>query len=573
MRGRTPDGPEAVQRLDGSALAKRRLGLLLQVLGGHCRVQQACTRLGVKPARWAQLRQRALQAAVAALEPRPAGRRRRRHEVTPEQVQALTEQVRQLELELRLAQSRAEVAEIRGGAPSPRPTRGGRRKRTATADNEGTGNASAALDEGDGGADPGLAASTAQPVLAAANPRDDTTTAAPEGRGGNRLRWPAAVLGQQRRGHRGARGWSRQRPQRQAEVAVRACLAQTATWARQHGWHAAGLAGRLDVSDRSLRRWSAGQAKVVARGRPVRRSSWTVRQEVLRYLSQHGPGISVAHLRAAFPSLLRAELVDLRQRYRRLYRQRQRRRLARLSWTQAGVVWAADFTWPPAPIEGRYPRVFAVRDLASGMQLAWRPVTGESAAETSSILAGLFAEHGAPLVLKLDNGPAFHAQQLGQLLAPQGVVVLYSPAYTPRYNGGIEAGVGAMKGRTEMQAWLRGAERSWTWDDLEAARQEANAAPVGRRESEPTRAEVWSARPRLDVQTRAALAAEMLRQQSEVRVQQLRTEAEASAGRVPDKACLWRRVLRRALVALGYLVLSWRRIPLPIEPQKTDKIT
>ena len=41
MRGRTPDGPEAVQRLDGSALAKRRLGLLLQVLGGHCRVQQA----------------------------------------------------------------------------------------------------------------------------------------------------------------------------------------------------------------------------------------------------------------------------------------------------------------------------------------------------------------------------------------------------------------------------------------------------------------------------------------------------------------------------------------------------
>ena len=155
------------------------------------------------------------------------------------------------------------------------------------------------------------------------------------------------------------------------------------------------------------------------------------------------------------------------------------------------------------------------------------------------------------------------------MLSPQGVAVLYSPAYTPSYNGSVEAGVGAMKGRTAMQAWLRGASGNWTWEDMEAARQEANAACVGRRESSPTRAQVWASRPQLDEKARAALRAEVLRQQRK----RVWPEAESSGGSVLDKGCPWRVVLRRALVALGYLVLSWRRIPLPIKPQKADKIT
>jgi hypothetical protein len=63
--------------------------------------------------------------------------------------------------------------------------------------------------------------------------------------------------------------------------------------------------------------------------------------------------------------------------------------------------------------------------------LAWQPVSSESAAKTCGVLRGLFGEHGAPLVLKLDNGPAFHSEELASMLSPQGVAVLYSPAYTP----------------------------------------------------------------------------------------------------------------------------------------------
>ena len=130
-----------------------------------------------------------------------------------------------------------------------------------------------------------------------------------------------------------------------------------------------------------------------------------------------------------------------------------------------------------------------------------------------------------------------------------------------------------MKGRTAMHAWLRGASGSWTWEDMEAARQESNAACVGRRESSPTRAQVWASRPRLDEETRAALRTEVLRQQPKSSVPKTGAEAEASGGSMLDEGCPWRVVLRRALVALGYLVLSWRRIPLPIKTQKADKIT
>ena len=62
----------------------------------------------------------------------------------------------------------------------------------------------------------------------------------------------------------------------------------------------------------------------------------------------------------------------------------------------------------------------------------------------------MFTEDGAPLVLKMDNGPAFRGEELENMLSPYDVVVLYSPAYMPSYKGSSEAGVGAMKGRTEV---------------------------------------------------------------------------------------------------------------------------
>jgi hypothetical protein len=78
------------------------------------------------------------------------------------------------------------------------------------------------------------------------------------------------------------------------------------------------------------------------------------------------------------------------------------------------------------------------------------------------VLIGLFLIHGPPLVLKLDNGSAYRAEAMQKALVGYGVVVLYSPAYTPEYNGSAEAGVGSMKARTEEQAERGGHPGVWT---------------------------------------------------------------------------------------------------------------
>ena len=387
MRGRYPSGPEAVERLDGSDEAKRRLRVLLEVVSGRCRIKDACARLGIKDTRLEQLRRRALLGALAALEPRPGGRPRRRSKVTAAQVEELTARVRELGLELRVAQARAEVAQICGGT-APTAKRPARRR----APKSGAG--SAADDEPSSSRDEAVAATAAdeRDRAAVAPPVLVTEAPAPPAPG---LRRP--------RGHRGVRSWVRQRSRRQAEAAARDRVVAAAAWAKAHGWQRTVVAARLAVSARALRRWTQGPARLPARGRPVVRPSAAVRQEVLTKLAEWGPWVGVARLRAAFPTVARAELADLRDRYRRVVQDQRRGRLARLTWTRPGTVWAADFAWPPAAVEGRYPRLLSVRDLASGLQLAWQPAAVSPAAAACAALEALFREHGPPPLLKVDN--------------------------------------------------------------------------------------------------------------------------------------------------------------------------
>jgi len=130
MRGRRPGGPEWVAGLDGSEQARERLRVVLEVVAGQCRVFEACERLGVSEQRFYQLREEALQGAVAALEARPAGRPRRT--AVEAAVDALQTQLQQRELEVRLAQTREEVALILGPGPTAAtaPAAGGPAKKS-----------------------------------------------------------------------------------------------------------------------------------------------------------------------------------------------------------------------------------------------------------------------------------------------------------------------------------------------------------------------------------------------------------------------------------------------------------
>ena len=110
MRGRLPSGPAFVDRLDGSPAAKERLRVVLETLAGTCRVGDACARLGIKETRFEQVRLEVLQAALAAAEQRPAGRRPRQPDPLEAEAQQLRQRVAQLEAALQTALLRAEVA-------------------------------------------------------------------------------------------------------------------------------------------------------------------------------------------------------------------------------------------------------------------------------------------------------------------------------------------------------------------------------------------------------------------------------------------------------------------------------
>lgn len=153
--------------------------------------------------------------------------------------------------------------------------------------------------------------------------------------------------------------------------------------------------------------------------------------------------------------------------YRRRWRAANARGIHRLEWTRPGTVWAMDFAQAPGWIDGRYPYLLAVRDLASGQQLLWEPVPALTATVTMTWLRWLCLRHGAPLVLKMANGSAFRDEDTQRLLRAWEVITLYSPIRTPSYNGAIEASIGALKKRTEQQAAAAERPGQWRSQDVE----------------------------------------------------------------------------------------------------------
>jgi transposase InsO family protein len=152
-----------------------------------------------------------------------------------------------------------------------------------------------------------------------------------------------------------------------------------------------------------------------------------------------------------------------------------------LHWLKPGTAWAIDHCTPPAPVEGTFSQILSVRDLAAQAQLAWTPVPDGSALHVRFVLETLIAEHGAPLLLKKDNGSALNDAGVNRLLAQNGIIGLLSPPATPSYNGGCEAGNGSLRTRTSYEAARHGRAGRWTCDDCEAARLQAfrTARPWG----------------------------------------------------------------------------------------------
>ena len=368
------------------------------------------------------------------------------------------------------------------------------------------------------------------------------------------------------------RGPARQLPQRQREQLLRRHLIHFLDAAAAQGWSVRHSAQRLHLCPRTLRHWRrAGRAarpgSWSCRGRPTQRAPRALRQQVLALLAEVGPGLGVPALRAAFPTMARAELTDLLRRYRRVWRRRRQHAWHVLHWQQPGSVWAMDFTETTSLVEGGQRHLLAVRDLASGQQLLWQPVAAPNTAETLAALRSLFARHGAPLVLKTDNGSPFCAEATLDFLHQAGVESLFSPPGTPRYNGAVEAGIGSLKTRSERHASHRGRPAAWSLDDLAAAQAEANsqARPHGPQGPAPDQA--WNARRSLTPEQRTRFQATVAQQRLALLAQDGPPDHPAQQ-RAHD-----RHAIRRALVEHGLLLFSRRLLPLTFPRPKSAKIS
>jgi hypothetical protein len=323
----------------------------------------------------------------------------------------------------------------------------------------------------------------------------------------------------------------------------------------------------LGLAPRTLRHWNRrfqdNRLKPYARGRPIRRSLRSLRNQVVGFLRCTGPHIGMTTLQAEFPTMPHGELKDMLRRFRRVWQYQNQRLIHRLRWHHPGTVWAADHVQPDRPVDGKYPYILSVRDLASHYQLAWQPVSDVGADTTAAVLSSLMWKHGPPLVLKTDNGPGFIAWDTRKLLATWSILHLRNPARTPQYNGSCEAANGSQKNTTEDQAALAGHPGRWTSKDLQRARLIRNryGRPWGHRG--PTPEERW----------KQSHVTAFQRRQLQATVNRYRKEELAQRG-IPDEvrlsdaaqASVDRVAISRALRRHDYLRVTRRLVTPSIAP-------
>jgi hypothetical protein len=336
-----------------------------------------------------------------------------------------------------------------------------------------------------------------------------------------------------------------------------------------HGGTCREVSRRLEVGPRTLRRWKrtvAATSPVGEPGRPRFRLDRGLLHEIRRAIRQLGVHTGVETLKARFAHVPRRVLAAVKEHYRSVLARWRRRRLARLEWTRPGHVWAIDHAQPPLTMDHKYDYILAVRDLASGVQLAWEPIRRADTDTTVALLSRLFAEHGPPLVLKSDNGKALTQGDIPALLEAHSVTPLVSPVYRPQYNGGCEAGVKAMKIRTEDLAVLEDRSRHWTADDLAQALRIANeyhhTGP-----NTPTRQERWRQRNPITPPERAAFQTALAATRASL--------SGAAPGPLTktQTRTLERRSVAQTLVELGLLIIHRRPNTPPKEIQKAARIS
>ena len=110
-RGRKPTGTNLLEHLEGSERAKTRLKAILETLSGERSIPEVCEELGIHESMFHRVRSEVLQTALDRLEPRPLGRPPLPASPHDVRMVELEEDNLRLQLELKAAEVRRELAE------------------------------------------------------------------------------------------------------------------------------------------------------------------------------------------------------------------------------------------------------------------------------------------------------------------------------------------------------------------------------------------------------------------------------------------------------------------------------
>jgi len=160
----------------------------------------------------------------------------------------------------------------------------------------------------------------------------------------------------------------------------------------------------------------------------------------------------------------RRDLGQWVQKQRQATNSAQRAAWQSIRWHQPNLAWAIDATEYGKDRHGQRLFLIVIIDLATRYTFESLVTLDPSGAAIAAHLHALFRRHGRPLLLKRDNGSLFNCEPIDQLLADEAVIPLNSPAYYPRYNGGIEKGIRELK--ASLRRCLPQAPDCWQPDAL-----------------------------------------------------------------------------------------------------------
>jgi transposase InsO family protein len=371
------------------------------------------------------------------------------------------------------------------------------------------------------------------------------------------------------------RGWKGQCVKREMEHLMRRSAVATATWLVGVGWPWGRIAESIGMNEVTLRSWArsweARRLAPIPVGRPTVDSCQWLRQQILAVLGLVGAEIGVPTLQEMFPEAARRELEDLHARYQQVHKRKGMAVIHALRWIYPGAVWAMDFTTPPVPIDGKYPHVLLVRDLASGRQLLALPVEEATADAVVKALSRLLTQFESPLIMKCDNGSHFTAGEVRQLLNERGILQLFSPPYTPQYNGACEAGVGSLETRAHHEAARHDRVGDWTCDDVEAARRQANETARPHGLHGPTPDDLWARREPFSALDREYVRLTVARLVDAVRAQRgLLPGIDLSE---PQQESINRVAIGLACVELGLVLIRRKRIPVRVKRWRVRRVS